>query len=149
MRKLTDEALQALLDAFDHGDYAGEHDFSRFVYGGHSVSDIRRIYKARALIIENPSVSPWDLVGVKITWDFQERYLGGLDNFKRLLGYETVGDDEPICTKQDKGRVLMALWKALSSEQFVLKAYDVPKHQFSFVNEARQLKVEVLFKPSS
>lgn len=94
MRKFTDKALIDLLDAFDAADHSDDHDYSRFVFAGYAMADIRKVYKARSLIIDNPSLSEWELVAHDVHWSFQQETLGGLGHFKTLLGYELTESEE-------------------------------------------------------
>ena len=147
MRKLTDQSLIELLDAFDAADHSDDHDYSRFVFAGYAMSDIRKVYKARSLIIDNPSLSEWDLVAHDIQWSFQQESLGGLGHFKTLLGYELTENDQVQDIKKAKGRVLMALWKALSAEHYVLASYDLPNQTISFKRRKDGLNIDVIFYP--
>ncbi len=101
MRKLANFELKAILEAIEHADFTNNYDFFHLLTCGISIDHIRSVYRFRAALLRDPSITVFDCLS------FTEQIYSTVESFyslKEALGYEV---DTKEIEREDKLIFLM------------------------------------------
>lgn len=106
----TNELRKAVIRELEHASYSQQSDFYRFLQSGVTLSEIGILDYVRAQLKAHPFLLPQDFLEKDISLKAQERVLGGLCNFKELIGIQKPTFSEWLTTQNTSNGLAIPYW---------------------------------------